>query len=150
MDAGKLDRRVTFRSKVTVQNTYGEQTVTWVERSTVWARKLSGKGREFYSGGITLSEGTVGIQVRRTPSLYDSALIARELFTVDVTNIKADTTLYKADKTQESMTTTANASLVTQLDVFVLEGVTYNIKSIDEVGRKDYLTIMGQAGVNDG
>ncbi len=110
MDAGKLDRRVTLRSKVTAQNTYGEQTVTWTDISTVSARKLSSKGREFHSGGVTLSEGTVGIQIRRTPTV----------------------------------------AVLTQLDVFVLEGVTYNIKSIDEVGRKDYLTIMGEAGLNNG
>lgn len=39
---------------------------------------------------------------------------------------------------------------LTQLDRFELEGKTYNIRSIDEVGRREYLTIIGQAGVNDG
>jgi SPP1 family predicted phage head-tail adaptor len=110
MDAGKLDRRVTLRSKATVQDAYGGETVTWVDITTVSARKLSSKGKEFHSGGLILSSGMVGIQIRRTPTV----------------------------------------SVVTQLDVFVLDGVTYNIKSIDEVGRKDYLTIMGEAGVNDG
>jgi SPP1 family predicted phage head-tail adaptor len=110
MDAGKLDRRVTLRSKATTQDAYGGQSVTWTDIAEVWARKLSSKGREFYSGGVTLSGGEVGIQIRRTPTV----------------------------------------SVLTQLDVFVLDGKIYNIKSIDEVGRRDYLTIMGESGANDG
>ena len=110
MDAGKLDRRVSLYRKVTARDEYGGETTDWELIAAVWARKLSSKGREFYSGGRTLSGNEVGIQIRHSPTV----------------------------------------SGLTQLDVFDLEGKRYNIKAVDEVGRKDYLTIMGESGVNNG
>lgn len=110
MDAGKFDRRVSLYRKVTARDEFGGETTVWELIATVWARKLSSKGREFYSGGRTLSGNEVGIQIYHAPTVEG----------------------------------------LTQLDVFDLEGNRFNIKSIDEVGRRDYLTIMGEAGVNDG
>ena len=110
MDAGKLDRRVLLLRKVSTRDQYGGASVDWQIIATVWARKLSSKGREFYSAGRTLSGNEVGIQIRHTPTVAG----------------------------------------LTQLDVFELEGKRYNIASVDEVGRRDYITIIGESGVNHG
>jgi SPP1 family predicted phage head-tail adaptor len=110
MDAGKFDRRVLIESKTETQSALGDLEVTWSTVATVWARKLSSKGREFYAGAQTLGAQEVGIQIRHTPTVADLNQIAR----------------------------------------FTLEGKVYNIKSIDEVGRREYQTIIGTFGANDG
>ena len=110
MDAGKFDRRVTFEKKVETQNDYGELEASWQFVATVWARRLSSKGREFYSGGQILGANDLGIQVRYSPQVAE----------------------------------------LTQLDRFIYKGKAYNIKSIDEVERREYLTILANEGVNNG
>lgn len=110
MDAGKLDRRVLIEAKTETQSPLGDLDVSWQPVATVWARKLSSKGREFFAGALTLGTQEVGIQIRHTPTVAGLDQTAR----------------------------------------FTLEGKVYNVKSIDEVGRKEYQTIIGTFGANDG
>jgi SPP1 family predicted phage head-tail adaptor len=110
IDAGKFDRRVTLEAKTQTQSELGDLEVTWTAIATVWARKLSSKGREFYSGNQILGADDVGIQIR-----YSNAVAV-----IDLTSR------------------------------FIFDGKTYNIKSIDEVDRKNIITIFGTAGTNNG
>ena len=64
MDAGKLDRRLTIQSKVSTRGSMGDVAETWETVATVWARLLSSKGREFYSGGVQLGVDITGFQIR--------------------------------------------------------------------------------------
>ena len=110
IDAGKFDKRVILESKVEAQSSLGDLEVTWQPIATVWCRKLSSKGKEFYSSGQILGADDVGIQIR-----YSNAVAA-----------------------------------INQTSRFTLEGKVYNIKSVDEVGRKEMFTIFGSTGTNDG
>lgn len=110
IDAGKFDKRVSLESKTETQSALGDLEVTWTPIATVWARKLSSKGKEFYAGNQILGADDVGIQIR-----YSNAVTA-----------------------------------VNQTSRFTLDGKVYNIKSVDEVGRKEIFTIFGTTGTNDG
>jgi SPP1 family predicted phage head-tail adaptor len=46
IQAGKLDRRITIQERTAVQDGAGGETVTWVDRATVWAAKMDVSGRE--------------------------------------------------------------------------------------------------------
>lgn len=58
MQAGRLDRRITFRSFTRTRNTYGDEVKSWANIATdptVWAEVLGLKGKEkFEASQITL------------------------------------------------------------------------------------------------
>lgn len=110
MDAGKLDRRLTLQQKSVSQSALGDLVETWSTVATVWARKLSSKGREFYSGGVPLGVDDAGFQIR-----YSVA-----------------------------------ASGIDQTWRVQFEGHSYDVYSVDEVGRKGYLTVMAKRGASNG
>lgn len=49
MSAGKYDKRITIQQKSVTRDTYGGETVAWVDVATVWAKEVATGGREFYS-----------------------------------------------------------------------------------------------------
>lgn len=110
MDAGKLDRRITLQRRTLTQSTMGDVQETWENVATVWARRLSSKGREFYSGGVSLGVEDAGFQIR---------------YSVDV-------------------------SAIDQTCRIIFDGANYDIFSIDENGRKGYLTILAKRGASAG
>ena len=110
MDAGKLDRRITLQKRTLTQSAMGDVTEAWETIDTVWARRLSSKGREFYSGGVPLGVDDAGFQIR-----YSAAVAA-----------------------------------VDQTWRIVFDGDMYDIASIDENGRKGYLTILAKRGASAG
>lgn len=73
MDGGKFDRRITIQSRTLTQSAMGDVVETWVTVATVWARLMSSKGREFYSGGVPLGVTDAGFQIR-----YSSAVSAMD------------------------------------------------------------------------
>lgn len=66
MDAGKLDRRIKLQKRTLTQSAMGEVLVDWADVATVWARRLSSKGREFHSGGVPLGVEDAGFQIRHS------------------------------------------------------------------------------------
>jgi SPP1 family predicted phage head-tail adaptor len=110
MDAGKLDRRLTIQQKTITRGSMGEVVETWATVAIVWARLLSSKGREFYSGGVQLGVEDAGFQIR-----YSAAVGAMD-----------------------------------QTWRVVYEGQPYNVFSVSEVGRREYLTILAKRGANNG
>lgn len=110
MDAGKLDRRIKLQKQTLTQSAMGEFIVEWADVATVWARRLSSKGREFYSGGVQLGTEDAGFQIRHS----------------------------------------TDVAAVDQTWRIVFDGSMYDISSIDEVGRKGYLTIMAKRGASKG
>jgi head-tail adaptor len=61
--------RITIQQPVLVRDAVGGQTTTWADVATVYARKLSGKGLEFYSAGIELGATDSGFRVLQQEAL---------------------------------------------------------------------------------
>ena len=64
MNAGKLRHRVTIKRKTVARDTYGAETVTWVDVTTVYAEVKPIGGREYYGAGQTLGESTYTVLMR--------------------------------------------------------------------------------------
>ena len=47
--AGALDRRITIQGKITTQDDFGGEVVTWGDVATVWAEELELRGIERYA-----------------------------------------------------------------------------------------------------
>lgn len=71
MDAGQLDRRVTIQKRLITQSELGDNVVTFETVATVWAKLLSRKGREFYSGGAVIGADDTTWQFRYQESIKD-------------------------------------------------------------------------------
>lgn len=73
MDAGRLDKRVTLRSKVVAQDAWGAPVETWSDVATVWAAIEPLSGREFFAAAQVQAEQLTRITIRHrsgvTPSL---------------------------------------------------------------------------------
>jgi SPP1 family predicted phage head-tail adaptor len=64
MRAGDLRNRVTIQSKTVVQNSFGEEDITWTELATVWAAVEPLRGREFLDGRMVTAEITTRVRIR--------------------------------------------------------------------------------------
>lgn len=64
MEAGRLDRRVVIQKKVVVQDTFGQETITWTTVCTLWGEVLPLTGREFLEGRQETAEVSTRIRVR--------------------------------------------------------------------------------------
>jgi len=65
MKAGSLRNRITIQSKTVVQNTFGEEDITWTEFATVWAAIEPLRGREFLDAKMATAEITTKITIRK-------------------------------------------------------------------------------------
>ena len=65
MRAGELRNRITIQSKTVVQNTFGEEDITWTEFATVWAAIEPLRGREFLDAQMASAEVTTKITIRQ-------------------------------------------------------------------------------------
>lgn len=91
LHAGKFRHRVTIKEKSVTRNTYGEETVTWVEIGTYWGSVEPIRGREFVEMRQAQAEITTRIRIRYisgiTPAMkafYDS----REYDIMDVIHVE--------------------------------------------------------------
>lgn len=64
MRAGQLRHRVTLQSKSVVQNTFGEETITWTDTATIWAAVEPLRGREFLEARQDQAEVSTRIRMR--------------------------------------------------------------------------------------
>jgi len=69
MDAGRLDKRITFQRRSAVKDDYGQQLDAWSEVATVWANVKPIGGREKLRAMAIESELTHTVAVRYTASL---------------------------------------------------------------------------------
>lgn len=65
MRAGELRQRITIQSKTVVQNSFGEEDITWTDLATVWAAVEPLRGREFLDGRMITAEITTRIRIRK-------------------------------------------------------------------------------------
>jgi SPP1 family predicted phage head-tail adaptor len=76
MRAGELNRRVTFQSRSTGQDSTGGQLLTWVDVVTVWAGIQPLSGRELFAAQAVNSEVTHLIKVRYQVQFVNPKVVA--------------------------------------------------------------------------
>ena len=64
IQAGRLRHRVTLQSKAATRDSYGGETITWVDLATVWAECLPLTGREFLAARAEVAETLIKIRIR--------------------------------------------------------------------------------------
>lgn len=76
MNIGKLDRRITLRSKSTTKNGFGEDVVTWTDIATVWAQWIPNGGSERWASQrvVDTADGAFEIRYRYGIDALDEVL----------------------------------------------------------------------------
>ena len=67
MEAGKLRHRITFQTRSTSQDAYGELVPVWTDFTTVWASIAPISGRELLAAQATQNESRFTITTRFFP-----------------------------------------------------------------------------------
>ena len=109
-DIGAFDRRITLQQPAHTQDATGGRVPGWSRVATVWARRLSARGREFNAGGTDLAAVEEGFQIRHGAAWAGIDATWRVLY----------------------------------------NGRTYDVLSVDEVGRRERFTLLCKAGTNHG
>jgi SPP1 family predicted phage head-tail adaptor len=65
IDPGHLTERVTLQSRSVVKDAYGQDTITWTDVATVWARVRALSAREFFSAAQVQQEQTLKVMIRQ-------------------------------------------------------------------------------------
>jgi SPP1 family predicted phage head-tail adaptor len=65
IDPGELTERVTLQSRSVAKDAYGQDTITWTDVATVWARVRAVSGREFFAAAQVQQEQTVKVVIRK-------------------------------------------------------------------------------------
>lgn len=69
MNAGKLRQRITFQARAAASGSMGQPSSTWNDVLTVWARVVSARGQEQFSGQQYNPEVTHEVTVRSSPDI---------------------------------------------------------------------------------
>lgn len=65
IDPGQLTERVTLQSRSVVKDAYGQDTITWTDVATVWARVRALSAREFFVAAQVQQEQTLKVMIRQ-------------------------------------------------------------------------------------
>jgi SPP1 family predicted phage head-tail adaptor len=68
IDIGKYDRRVALKSRSTTQDANGQDVITWVAVSTVWAQRLPLRAAEVFADGQMQADVTHKYRIRHNPA----------------------------------------------------------------------------------
>jgi SPP1 family predicted phage head-tail adaptor len=88
MNAGELDRRIDIDMKTIVQNSYGEEVLTWATLCTVWASANIGVGKEFFAAKQIFAEATAVFRIRYRNDIDVSMRIFYSNRVFDIFNIQ--------------------------------------------------------------
>lgn len=64
MRAGKLRHRITLQSQFAIRDSFGGETVTWNDESTVWASVDPLSGREYFDSARVNAELSHRVRIR--------------------------------------------------------------------------------------
>lgn len=84
MDAGRLNQRVTLRSKAVTQDVWGAPVETWSDVDTVWAAVEPLSGREFFAAAQVQAEQLTRITIRYRTGVTPAMLVAHGARRYDV------------------------------------------------------------------
>ena len=79
MQAGKLDRRITFQSFTRTRNTYGDEVTSWANIATVptvWAELTELKGKETFEAAQITSFADTRFRIRFRSDLTERLRIS--------------------------------------------------------------------------
>lgn len=63
MQAGKLNRRITFQAETITYNSINEPISAWVDLATIWAQALTTGSREFYAAQKLYAETAIVFRI---------------------------------------------------------------------------------------
>lgn len=75
MKSGKLDRRVTIKSRVETQNSFGEAVISYTNLATVWAEVNPLSGREVFSAAQTYPQDSLKVKIRHRTDVDEKCQI---------------------------------------------------------------------------
>lgn len=64
MDSGSMDQRVTLQSRSVVKDAMGQDTITWVDVATVWARRINQRSAEAFQAAQMGDDDVVELHIR--------------------------------------------------------------------------------------
>ncbi len=84
MQAGRLDRVITFRRKSVAYDGLNEAIPTWADAFTVWAQIMTEDGREFFAAQKKNAETTVVFRVRYNATINETMRIKYDNRTYEI------------------------------------------------------------------
>jgi SPP1 family predicted phage head-tail adaptor len=64
MQAGKMDERVTLRSRTVTTDAMGQDAITWVDVATVWAQRINQRSAEAFQAAQMGDDDVVELHIR--------------------------------------------------------------------------------------
>lgn len=90
MQAGRLDRRITFQSLTRTRNTYGDEVASWTDIATtptVWANVLELKGKEKFEASQITHHADLRIRIRYRSDITEKLRIVYNSKDYDIYSI---------------------------------------------------------------
>lgn len=87
IDPGKLRHRVRFEARQSVQDDFGQATITWVEAFTTWAEVLPLRGREFFAAAQVQQEHSVKVHIRCRAGVDETMRLVWDGRPYDITGV---------------------------------------------------------------
>jgi SPP1 family predicted phage head-tail adaptor len=87
MDAGRLNQRITIKSKSVTRDTHGGETITWATVATVWAAVLPIRGREYVALKDSGAEVTTRFLIRYRAGITPAMQITHDGAVYDVIDV---------------------------------------------------------------
>lgn len=94
ISAGEFDQRITFREKVTSRSGIGEQTFTFADVCTVWAKVMPLRGNAFYAANQQQHVIDARFLIRERAGLRTDMQIVWKGQHYDITNLITGTGPY--------------------------------------------------------
>lgn len=88
MRAGRLDKRVTIRSRGDTRDEYGAAVPTWPTLAEVWAQRLQQTGREFLAGDKDTAERGVVWRIRWRDDIDETMRVSFEGQEYDIVEVR--------------------------------------------------------------
>ena len=88
MQAGRLDRRIIIQQKTVTFDSFGDETESWTELSTVWANVIVKSGRESFNNDQEIAERTVIFRIRYLSTVTERMRISYNSVFYDIESIK--------------------------------------------------------------
>lgn len=64
MDSGAMDQRVTLQSRSVIKDAMGQDVITWVDVTTVWARRVNQRSAEAVQAAQVGDDDVVELHIR--------------------------------------------------------------------------------------
>ena len=87
MNIGAMDKRVSLQTPPGTQNSYGEQSGTWVTTDTVWANVISLNGKALLTASQVHNEVSVKVTIRHREGVIPNMRVLYGLRTLEIISV---------------------------------------------------------------